>query len=46
MQGMHFGELYRMFPDAIILGISDKVTGKTILNPPAETLLGPDDSLV
>ncbi|EIE20310.1 hypothetical protein COCSUDRAFT_67575 [Coccomyxa subellipsoidea C-169] len=46
VQGMHFGELYRMFPDAIILGISDKVTGKTILNPPAETLLGPDDSLV
>ncbi|KAK9903985.1 hypothetical protein WJX75_001909 [Coccomyxa subellipsoidea] len=43
---VRFGELYRVFPDAIILGISNKVTGKTTLNPPAETMIGPDDSLV
>ena len=46
VQYVRFGELYRVFPDAIILGISNKVTGKTTLNPPAETMIGPDDSLV
>lgn len=35
-----------MFPDAIILGMSNKVTGKAVLNPLPESLIGPDDSLV
>lgn len=46
MQGMRFGELFRVFPDAIVLGVSDKVTGKTVLNPPADFQIGPDESLV
>lgn len=46
MQGMRFGELYRVFPDAIVLGVSDKITGKTKLNPPADFQIGPDESLV
>ena len=46
MQGMRFGELFRVFPDAIVLGVSDKITGKTILNPPADFQIGPDESLV
>ncbi|CAL8470852.1 g10394 [Coccomyxa elongata] len=46
IQGMRFGELYRVFPDAIVLGVSDKVTGKTKLNPPADFQIGPDESLV
>lgn len=46
LQGMRFGELYRVFPDAIVLGLSDKASGKAVLNPSSETLVGPNDSLI
>ena len=46
LQGVHFGDLYKYFPDAIVLGISDKDTGKSVLNPDPCTVIGPDDNLV
>ena len=46
LQGVCFGDLYKYFPDAIVLGISDKDTGKSVLNPDPCTIIGPDDNLV
>ena len=46
MQGLHFGDLYKYFPDAIVLGLSDKDTGRSVLNPDPATVIGPDDNLV
>ena len=43
---MRFGELFRLFPDAIVLGVGDRATGKAVLNPPADRRIGPDDTLV
>ncbi len=43
---MHFGDLYKYFPDAIVLGLSDKDTGRSVLNPDPATIIGPDDNLV
>ena len=43
---MRFGELFRLFPDAIVLGVGDRATGKAVLNPPADRHIGPDDTLV
>ena len=45
-QGLHFGDLYKYFPDAIVLGLSDKDTGRSVLNPNPSTVIGPDDNLV
>ena len=46
LQGVRFGDLYKYFPDAIVLGLSDKDTGKSVLNPDPCTVIGPDDNLV
>jgi hypothetical protein len=43
---MRFGELFRMFPDAIILGLCDKTSGHAVLNPSPDSLLGPHDALI
>lgn len=43
---MHFSELYKYFPDAIVLGLSDKETGKSVLNPDPSTIISSDDSLI
>ena len=45
-QGLKFRELYQYFPDAIVLGLSDKDTGKSVLNPEPSTIIGPDDNLI
>ena len=45
-QGLKFSELYQYFPDAIVLGLSDKDTGKSVLNPEPSTIIGPDDNLI
>lgn len=45
-QGLKFSELYQYFPDAIVLGLSDKETGKSVLNPEPSTMIGPDDNLI
>ena len=46
LQSVKFGDLYKYFPDAIVLGTSDKETGKSVLNPNPETIIGPDDNLI
>jgi hypothetical protein len=45
-QGLKFNELYQYFPDAIVLGLSDKDTGNSVLNPEPSTIIGPDDNLI
>ncbi|CAK0782676.1 hypothetical protein CVIRNUC_005871 [Coccomyxa viridis] len=46
LNSVRFGDLYKYFPDAIVLGTSDKETGKSVLNPNPDTVIGPDDNLV
>ncbi|KAL4421222.1 hypothetical protein ABPG75_010513 [Micractinium tetrahymenae] len=46
VEGRAFGELFRYFPDAIVVGVANEKQRTHQLNPPPETAVGPDDEII
>ncbi|KAL4432522.1 hypothetical protein ABPG77_000459, partial [Micractinium sp. CCAP 211/92] len=46
VEGCTFRELHFRFPDAIVVGINSKENRSHQLNPPPETVVGPDDEII
>ena len=46
MQGRRLSQVHRMFPTGLVLGVYNKHTGQTVLNPPVAQRIKPGDYLV
>ena len=46
LQGRRFGDVFRYFPEGIVLGLLNTHSGEASLNPPGERVINADDCLV
>lgn len=46
MQGRPYGPIFKFFPDAIVLGVCNPVTGQCDVNPAASRIIEKGDHLV